>query len=70
MQNEAAYQRFCQESKQADDLHALLVSIAEDEDWYNKHPFTALSKSNLHTFALMKGLITAPERELLRRYII
>ena len=66
--DESRYQAYINEMKQADELHALLVSIAKEEDWEHKYPSTSLSSSHLHAFAAMKGLITRDERNLLYRF--
>lgn len=57
-----------EEERKAKELHSLIVDISDEMNWSSVAPFTALSNSNLHTYALVKGLINATERELLRKY--
>lgn len=66
--NESAYWSYTQDAQKADELHAIIKSIAEEEGWLKGIPKDLIAPSQLHTCARVKGLITAEERDLLRRF--
>lgn len=66
--NEVAYALYIKESKNADELHAAIKNIAIEEGWLKGVPDNLVSPSKLHAYALMKGIITREERNLLHRF--
>lgn len=66
--DERAYQAFLDESRKADELHSTIMDISKEEEWATRFPYIQLSNGNLHSFALLQGIITVDERMLLKRY--
>lgn len=68
--NEVAYATYIKESKKADELHKLIFDIASEEGWFKGVPENYISPSRVHAYAKLKGIITAEELNLLRRFYV
>lgn len=66
--DEFAYARYINDAKKADELHAIIKNIAIEEGWTKGISDDLISPSKLHTYAMMKGIITREERNLLRQF--
>ena len=54
--------------KKAKEIHDAIVELSKELKWNETAPTVVASSEKLHTYALLKGLITKEERNLLRVY--
>lgn len=66
--DELRYNAYIKESKKANELHATIMEIGKEEEWFKGVPSELLSPSKVHAYAYVKGLITKDERNLLQRF--
>lgn len=63
--DEVAYARYMNDAKKADELNEIIKNIATEEGWTKGVPEDVMSPAKLHAYAMMKGIITREERNLL-----
>ena len=62
------YRQYIRDAETAELLNRTILDIAWEEGWFSSSPFRMPSASRLHSYALMKGLITEEEYKLLLKF--